>query len=190
MEPWKLTLSCTGGLWMVTGGYRRLPGGSAHFSWQTDKHFIIIYISSSSPHRALSALAVFPPTRCPGRPKLRGRLGNKQKLQLKFFLWIHLKWHRQERLCHDLIPARFQEVAGDSTWWCWRGSRSGLPASSNVRSPFLFPLSLLVGILKGSTLQPWHNLLINAISILLVDHYLATMMLEAPESFQNCFSPS
>ena len=33
-----------------SGGYRRLPGGSAHFSLQTnrqtDRHFIIIYISS------------------------------------------------------------------------------------------------------------------------------------------------
>ena len=27
-----------------SGGYRRLPGGSAHFSLQTDTHFIIIYI--------------------------------------------------------------------------------------------------------------------------------------------------
>ena len=32
----------------VMGGYRRLPGGSDHFSLQTDTHFIIIYISSSS----------------------------------------------------------------------------------------------------------------------------------------------
>ena len=31
-----------------SGGYRRLPGGSAHFSLQTDTHFIIIYISSFS----------------------------------------------------------------------------------------------------------------------------------------------
>ena len=28
-----------------SGGYRRLPGGSAHFSLQTNTHFIIIYIS-------------------------------------------------------------------------------------------------------------------------------------------------
>ena len=32
-----------------SGGYRRLTGGSDHFSLQTDKHFIIIYISSSLP---------------------------------------------------------------------------------------------------------------------------------------------
>ena len=31
-----------------SGGYRRLPGGRAHFSWKTDRHFIIIYITSSS----------------------------------------------------------------------------------------------------------------------------------------------
>ena len=30
-----------------SGGYRRLPGGSDHFSWHTDRHIIIIYISSS-----------------------------------------------------------------------------------------------------------------------------------------------
>ena len=30
-----------------SGGYRRLPGGSDDFSLQTDRHFIIIYISSS-----------------------------------------------------------------------------------------------------------------------------------------------
>ena len=29
-----------------SGGYRRLPGGSDDFSWQTNRHFIIIYISS------------------------------------------------------------------------------------------------------------------------------------------------
>ena len=29
-----------------SGGYRRLPGGSAHFSLQTHKHFIIIYINN------------------------------------------------------------------------------------------------------------------------------------------------
>ena len=29
-----------------SGGYRRLPGGSDHFSLQTDTHFIIIYISA------------------------------------------------------------------------------------------------------------------------------------------------
>ena len=33
---------------MITGGYRRLPEGSDDFSLQTDTHFIIIYISSSS----------------------------------------------------------------------------------------------------------------------------------------------
>ena len=51
MEPWKtnlqpskLTRSCTGWLWVVTGGYRRLPGGSDHFSLQTNRYFIIIYI--------------------------------------------------------------------------------------------------------------------------------------------------
>ena len=33
-----------------SGGYRRRPGGSAHFSWQTHKqNCIIIYISSSLP---------------------------------------------------------------------------------------------------------------------------------------------
>ena len=47
-KPWKLTWSCTGWLWVVTGGYRRLQGGSDDFSWQTDRHFIIIYISTSS----------------------------------------------------------------------------------------------------------------------------------------------
>ena len=31
-----------------SGGYRRLPGGSDDFSLQTDRHFIIIYISPSS----------------------------------------------------------------------------------------------------------------------------------------------
>ena len=31
------------------GGYRTLPGGSAHFSLHTNRHCIIIYISSSSP---------------------------------------------------------------------------------------------------------------------------------------------
>ena len=31
-----------------SGGYRKLPGGSDHFSWQTDRHFIIMYISSST----------------------------------------------------------------------------------------------------------------------------------------------
>ena len=30
-----------------SGGYRRLPGGSAHFSLQTHRHCIIIYISPS-----------------------------------------------------------------------------------------------------------------------------------------------
>ena len=30
-----------------SGGHRKLPGGSDHFSWHTDKHCIIIYISSS-----------------------------------------------------------------------------------------------------------------------------------------------
>ena len=29
-----------------SGGYRRLPGGSDDFSLQTDRHFIIIYLSS------------------------------------------------------------------------------------------------------------------------------------------------
>ena len=47
-KPLKLTLICRGWLWVVTGGYRRLPGGRAHFSWKTDRHFIIIYITSSS----------------------------------------------------------------------------------------------------------------------------------------------
>ena len=30
-----------------SGGYRRFPGGSDHFSWHTHRHCIIIYISSS-----------------------------------------------------------------------------------------------------------------------------------------------
>ena len=30
---------------VVTGGYRTLPGGSDHFSLQTNRHFIIMYIS-------------------------------------------------------------------------------------------------------------------------------------------------
>ena len=46
-KPWKLNWSCTGWLWVVTGGYRRLQGGSDDFSWQTDTQtLIIIYISS------------------------------------------------------------------------------------------------------------------------------------------------
>ena len=32
-----------------SGGHRKLPGGSDHFSWHTDKHCIIIYISSPWP---------------------------------------------------------------------------------------------------------------------------------------------
>ena len=43
-KSWKPTWSCTGWLRVITGGYRRLPGGSDHFSWHTDKHCIIIYI--------------------------------------------------------------------------------------------------------------------------------------------------
>ena len=31
-----------------SGGYRRLPARSDHFSWHTDRHIIIIYISSPS----------------------------------------------------------------------------------------------------------------------------------------------
>ena len=30
-----------------SGGHRKLPGGSDHFSWHTDKHCIIIYISAT-----------------------------------------------------------------------------------------------------------------------------------------------
>ena len=53
-KPWKLTWSCTGGLWVVTVGYRRLPGGSDHFLWQTHRHFIIIYISAAAPSSSFS----------------------------------------------------------------------------------------------------------------------------------------
>ena len=38
-----------------SGGYRRLPGGSAHFSWHTNRHCIIIYISSPSSRLPLSS---------------------------------------------------------------------------------------------------------------------------------------
>ena len=48
-KPWKPTWSCTGWLRVITGGYRRLPGGSDHFSLQTHRQtLIIIYISPSS----------------------------------------------------------------------------------------------------------------------------------------------
>ena len=40
-----------------SGGYRRLPGGSDHFSLQTDTHFIIIYISSLLPTTSSSSMA-------------------------------------------------------------------------------------------------------------------------------------
>ena len=47
-KPWKLIWSCTGWLRVVmVVTYRRLRGGGAHFLLQTDRHFIIIYISSS-----------------------------------------------------------------------------------------------------------------------------------------------
>ena len=48
MQPWKPTWSCTGYLWVVTGGYRRLQRGSDDFSLHTNTHCIIIYISSPS----------------------------------------------------------------------------------------------------------------------------------------------
>ena len=50
VKPWKLTWSCTEWLSVVTKGYRRLPGGSDHFSLQTHKqtlhHNIYIIINS------------------------------------------------------------------------------------------------------------------------------------------------
>ena len=65
-KPWKPTWSCTGWLRVITGGYRRLPGGSDHFSWHTDKHCIIIYISSSPSSPSSSS----PSSLSPSSPKL------------------------------------------------------------------------------------------------------------------------
>ena len=52
-RSWKPTWSCTGWLRVITGGYRRLPGGSDHFSWQTDRqmlhHNIYIIIIITKP---------------------------------------------------------------------------------------------------------------------------------------------
>ena len=51
-KPWKPTWSCTGWLRVITGGYRRLPGGSDHFSWQTDRQILHhnIYITTIIHH--------------------------------------------------------------------------------------------------------------------------------------------
>ena len=43
-----------------SGGHRKLPGGSDHFSWHTDKHCIIIYISPVPQCGALQAKAIHP----------------------------------------------------------------------------------------------------------------------------------
>ena len=93
MEPWKLTLSCTWGLWMVTGVYWRLPGGSVHFSWQTDKHFIIIYISSS----LSSPLPTSPsPTHhnLEGKPVRKAGFDNEESAQIwNPDNWLHYNWY-------------------------------------------------------------------------------------------------
>ena len=47
----KSNLELYRGVWVVTGGYRRLPERSVHFSWHTDRHCIIIYISSHHNHK-------------------------------------------------------------------------------------------------------------------------------------------
>ena len=54
-----------------SGGYRRLPGGSDDFSWHTNRHCIIIYISSSLSWRVPS-----PPSSC-SRWASRSRRGRR-----------------------------------------------------------------------------------------------------------------